>query len=84
MEQHLKLDYDPNNPLPMLGNQGRLEKFLELQSSYMAEKGYTRNSDAEKSRNMAVQVISKVSSSNSLFPFFFFFSFQNEIYQDFS
>ena len=67
----LKLDYDPNNPLP-LEEEHVLRKYLEIETFYMANEGYVGDELKAIWRERAVLVIFKVSVGHSTDSIFFF------------
>lgn len=59
---HQELHFNPFTPLPTEEDESKYEKYFELESSYMAASGYSKNRDAFLFRDRAVLLISKVSS----------------------
>lgn len=59
---HQELHFNPFTPLPAKEDESKYDKYFELESSYMAASGYSKNRDAVLFRDRAVLLISKVSS----------------------
>ncbi|GMN63016.1 hypothetical protein TIFTF001_032094 [Ficus carica] len=65
---HQELHFNPFTPLPTEEDESKYEKYFELESSYMAASGYSKNRDAFLFRDRAVLLISKYGQCDN-FPF---------------